>query len=104
MEITGFSAKPFEELGDFGACRQRLQIVEFAFQGFLGERGVEEIVAAAAEQRQRLPDLPAIEVAANPAVAVTGARDEMVNGQFTDLATAEFAALGFQGNKAGARK
>lgn len=79
MEIAGFSAEPVQKLGDFGAGRQCLQIVELAFQGFLGERGVEEIVATAAEHRQRLPDLPAIEIAADPAVAVTGARDEMVN-------------------------
>ncbi len=105
VEIGGLSFEPEEEGCDFGVMADGCECVEFPFEGFFREGGVEEVVTAAAKPGQGLSDLLAVEVASDPAVIVSGLGDEVVGGQVGDLAVAEFASLGRvgQGIRAGVR-
>ena len=106
VEVGGFGFEPEEERGDLGVLVEGFEGVEFPFQSFFCERGVEEVVTAFAEPGECLSDVLAVEVTSDAAVVVSGFGDEVVGGQVGDLTVAEFTGLvwaSVQGRSAGER-
>lgn len=94
MEFGRFTAQPSEEPGDLGVGGECGEMVEFPFQGFFGEVGVEEVVASPAETGQGLLQFGAGDVTAHAPISMSGFGDEVMDREFGDFAAAEFASFG----------